>query len=178
MVRRPIPSSLVSSCKKLRTVSKRSKEEPEIPAHTEHKSMDAKSAQRNRVTANKANAAVVLYLTSLWLSSAWVCFSNSKACRRPRKSVIPYMRAYFSYSLGSTFLRSSRMSIGCSSSSSFLFVGVLCKSMTEVKYTMLHPRKLFREKKLTSLEWPCAVESFSSVRSFYFWYNYVYVMNT
>lgn len=63
--------------------------------------------------------------TSLWVSSSWLCFSSSKAWRRPRKSVIPYMRAYFSYSLGSTFLRSSMMSISSSSPDPFFRAGVL-----------------------------------------------------
>ena len=63
--------------------------------------------------------------TNLCVSSTWLCFSISNAWRRPRKSVIPYMRAYFSYSFGSIFLRSSMISISSSSPAPFFKAGVL-----------------------------------------------------
>lgn len=65
--------------------------------------------------------------TNLCVSSSWLCLSSSNAWRRPRKSVMPYMRAYFSYSLGSTFLRSSMISISSSSPEPLFKVGALSK---------------------------------------------------
>lgn len=69
--------------------------------------------------------------TNLCVSSSWLCFSSSNAWRRPRKSVMPYMRAYFSYSLGSTFLRSSMISISSSSPEPLFKVGALSNMRNE-----------------------------------------------
>lgn len=76
--------------------------------------------------------------TNLCVSSSWLCLSNSNAWRRPRKSVMPYMRAYFSYSLGSTFLRSSMISISSSSPEPRFKVGALRKIRNKHKPSVFY----------------------------------------